>query len=153
MRMKTEFTRSHSMSNQTLAEWVKSQADGGREFAQERLIVAITEQVCELMAHENVSKSELAAGLHKSKAYVSQLLRGTRNMTLRTLADLAYVLGRNVSVHFSDRTEAHSWQSFSNVVSLQRRPIVQSAIEAQWMTGAQWAEPNRSSAATESKAA
>src|ERR1700733_12734435 len=101
------------MTNQTLSEWVKSQEDGGRTFAQERLIVAVTEQICDLMVDQGVTKSELAAGLKKSKAYVSQLLHGTRNMTLRTLADLAYVLGRNVSVHFTDRSEVHRWQTVS----------------------------------------
>jgi transcriptional regulator with XRE-family HTH domain len=141
------------MTNQNLSEWVKSQDDGGRAFAQERLIVAITEQICDLMADQGVTKSELAAGLKKSKAYVSQLLHGTRNMTLRTLADLAYVLGRNVTVRFNDRSEIHRWQTIPNVAALQRRPSVRGTMEAHWTLDKQWVDSVGSSSPTESKAA
>lgn len=60
---------------------------------QERLILDATELVYELMEDEGLNQRELAKRLGKSKGFVSQVLNGKRNMTLRTLADLFHVLG------------------------------------------------------------
>jgi len=59
---------------------------------QELLLVSATELICELMQKKNVSRADLAKRIGKSKAFITQVLRGTRNMTLRTLADLAGAL-------------------------------------------------------------
>jgi transcriptional regulator with XRE-family HTH domain len=64
-----------------------------RLVAQEALIADAQELVCELLESAHMSRQELAAALGKSKGFVSQLLSGERNMTLRTLADLAYATG------------------------------------------------------------
>lgn len=44
------------------------------------------------------NKAQLAERLGKSKAYVTQVLSGSRNMTLRTLADFAFALGFRVEL-------------------------------------------------------
>ena len=72
--------------------------DYERLLAQERLILDATETIVGLLEEQKVSRQELARRLGKSKSYVSQLLSGERNMTLRTLADLGHVLGRSFSV-------------------------------------------------------
>jgi transcriptional regulator with XRE-family HTH domain len=72
--------------------------DYERLLAQERLILDATEAIVELLDEQKVSRQELAALLGKSKGFISQLLSGERNMTLRTLADLGYVLGRRFSL-------------------------------------------------------
>lgn len=64
-----------------------------REMACERLIFNATEDLLLAMQDANISQSELAKKLGKSKAHVCQLLDGTRNMTLKTLSDMAYALG------------------------------------------------------------
>lgn len=61
--------------------------------AQETLILEATETIVGLMNEQNVSRLELSRRLGRTKAFVSQVLAGDRNMTLRTLADLAYALG------------------------------------------------------------
>jgi transcriptional regulator with XRE-family HTH domain len=60
---------------------------------QERLILYATETVVGLLEETKTPRQELARRLGKSKGYVSQLLAGERNMTLRTLADLGHALG------------------------------------------------------------
>lgn len=80
-------------------EWLQD-AENARAFAAEELILDVTEQVRELLEKHDISKSELAERLGSSKAHVSQLLNGSRNMTLRTLADIAYALGERVRIRF-----------------------------------------------------
>jgi transcriptional regulator with XRE-family HTH domain len=56
-------------------------------------IMAVTERICEVMELEGVARQELACKMEKTKGHVSQLLNGERNMTLGTLAEIAYRLG------------------------------------------------------------
>jgi transcriptional regulator with XRE-family HTH domain len=68
-------------------------------LAQEELILEVTETICELLGNEKVSRKELADRLGKSKGFISQLLNGGRNLTLRTVADILHVLGYKVSLN------------------------------------------------------
>jgi transcriptional regulator with XRE-family HTH domain len=63
------------------------------ELEQERLILDVTEMICELMNEAGVSRAELAARLGTSKSHVTQLLAGNRNFTIRTLSDVLVALG------------------------------------------------------------
>jgi len=62
-------------------------------LAQEELILEVTETICEVLEKEKISRKELADRLGKTKGFVSQLLNGGRNLTLRTVADILHVLG------------------------------------------------------------
>ena len=62
-------------------------------MAQGDLIMEVTETLCELLEKEKVSRKGLAERLGKSKGFISQLLNGGRNLTLRTVADILHVLG------------------------------------------------------------
>jgi transcriptional regulator with XRE-family HTH domain len=65
---------------------------------QEQLLFDATELISRTMEQQGVSKAELARRIGKSKAYVTQLLGGHTNMTLRTLSDLAAALGYDVEL-------------------------------------------------------
>ncbi len=65
---------------------------------QEQLLFDATELVSRAMEQQGVSKSELARRIGKSKAYVTQVLGGKTNMTLRTLSDLAAAVGYDVEL-------------------------------------------------------
>lgn len=67
-------------------------------LAQEELILEVTETICDILEDENISRKELADRLGKSKGFVSQLLNGGRNLTLRTIADNFHVLGYKVTL-------------------------------------------------------
>lgn len=84
---------------------VESDLDS-RVYAREALIMNVTEDILVSMEEKNVSKAELARLLHKSKSFVTQTLSGSRNMTLRTLADIAYDLDLDVSIVFKHKGEA-----------------------------------------------
>ena len=76
-----------------------------RLVAEETLIVEATEEVCRVMEGEDseggVTRKELADRLGRSKGFVTQLLSGERNLTLRTLADLAFALDRRVEIRLA----------------------------------------------------
>jgi transcriptional regulator with XRE-family HTH domain len=59
-----------------------------------------------LLAEHGVTRQELADRLGKSKGYVSQLLNGERNMTLRTLADLGHAFGMRFALRAMPATAA-----------------------------------------------
>lgn len=67
-------------------------------LAQEELILEVTETICDILENEKISRKELADRLGKSKGFVSQLLNGGRNLTLRTVADNFHVLGYKVTL-------------------------------------------------------
>lgn len=67
--------------------------------AEETLILEATEAVCERMEQDSaLTRKALAKRLGKSKGFVSQILSGERNMTLRTLARFADALGCRAEV-------------------------------------------------------
>jgi len=69
-----------------------------RFLAQEELILEVTETICDILEKEKISRKELADRLGKSKGFISQLLNGGRNLTLRTVADILHVLGYRASL-------------------------------------------------------
>jgi transcriptional regulator with XRE-family HTH domain len=71
---------------------------GRRVSKQEQLLFDATELVSRALEHEGISRAQLARRIGKSKAYVTQVLRGQNNMTLRTLSDLTDVLGYAVEL-------------------------------------------------------
>lgn len=81
------------MNTKLLQTWLDEATEHQRAFAEEQLILDVTEAIWAELDRQGITKAELAARLGKSKAYVTQLLNGSRNMTLRTLADIAFALG------------------------------------------------------------
>ncbi|MCD0204798.1 helix-turn-helix domain-containing protein [Klebsiella aerogenes] len=69
-----------------------------RELSRERIIYNTTEDILLLLQDAGLSKSELATRLGKSTPYISQLLDGKRNMTLKTLSDIAYAMDAEAKV-------------------------------------------------------
>jgi transcriptional regulator with XRE-family HTH domain len=75
-----------------------SSTEEQRLYQHERLLVEATELISRMMEAERISRSQLADRLGKSKAFVTQTLRGKKNMTLRTLADFAWAIGYSVQL-------------------------------------------------------
>ena len=85
-------------SEKTLLEEYLEDPEFAKLMAQEDLILEVTETLCELLEKEKISRKELAERLGKSKGFISQLLNGGRNLTLRTVADILHVLGYKVAL-------------------------------------------------------
>ena len=62
----------------------------------ERLCGGAADLIAQVMQEQNVSKADLARSLKKSRSWVTQLLSGEANLTVRTLAEVLYHLNREV---------------------------------------------------------
>lgn len=71
------------------------------QYRQEYTIVAATEAICQAMKEREVNRVGLSRLLNKTKGYVSQILNGNANLTLRTLSDALTVLGYGVKFQVS----------------------------------------------------
>ena len=74
-----------------------------RLYAIDGLVTDAAEFVSRLMEEQGVSKAELARRLGKSRAWVTRLLSGSADMTMRTFAELVYALGAEVQIVRKDR--------------------------------------------------
>lgn len=87
------------------ANWIKKleQDDEGRRILeQERLILEVTEAIATLLQEQEVSRAELARRIGKSPAFVTKLLRGDNNFTLRTLSDVFFAMERAAHLSIGD---------------------------------------------------
>lgn len=83
----------------------EEEVDSSRVVAQEMFISQAAKMLIDLMKEKNVSRAELARRIGKSPSFITQALGGTRNMTLRTIADFAYALGCELKIERADTTE------------------------------------------------
>jgi hypothetical protein len=81
-----------------LKQDIISTPEGMRIWQQERVIFDVSERICQLMDETGINRTELAKTLGKSTGHLSQLLDGTANMTIRTMTDLFFGLGRAVKI-------------------------------------------------------
>lgn len=84
--------------------WLERQIadpEARRVYEEERLVLEANEALLEAMEESQITRAQLADFIGASRAHVSQLLSGTRNLTLRTFARLACALGKQVDVRLT----------------------------------------------------
>jgi len=77
---------------------LKDDHELARLTRQEELILDVTELVLEKIEQKGLNKSKLAEMLGTNKSHITQLLRGSRNMTLRTVSDIFFELDYKVNI-------------------------------------------------------
>ena len=78
-----------------------------RLVRQEELILQVTETLTQALDDAGVTRAELARRLGKSPGFVSQVLGGGRNLTLRTLSDIASALSLRPILQLSSEQEGY----------------------------------------------
>jgi len=78
-----------------------------REFRTEQVIIDFTEKVVAVMRERGMSRVELAQRLGVSKAFVTKLLNGKSNLTIRTIVAITDALGCELVVDIPPRAKAH----------------------------------------------
>lgn len=87
-----------------LSRWLEESPENRRALQEESLILDASEAIFAAMGKRGMSKAALAKKLGSSKAHVTQLLNGSRNMTLRTFARIAFSLDMAPSLGLKDQT-------------------------------------------------
>ncbi len=72
----------------------------------------ISDQISELMESVSINKTELAEKLGSSKAFVSKILRGDANMTLKTLTKIVFALGGEVNTKIISSHQEVQWLGY-----------------------------------------
>jgi transcriptional regulator with XRE-family HTH domain len=81
----------------TFTKWLNELAEDPT-FLAEGAILDFTEAVVLAMKRQGVTRSELAARLGKTPAYVTKLLSGNNNFTIRTMTQVAQALQFSLKV-------------------------------------------------------
>ena len=98
------------------ARWGNASPEDLKEYEQEGLILQVTEGIWKVLKERGWNKTDLANALGTSKSNVTQLLNGSRNMTLRTLSDICFALGATVRVYVGEpKTLRFSWDDFARL--------------------------------------
>jgi antitoxin component HigA of HigAB toxin-antitoxin module len=82
----------------SLGKQLMESPDRRRALLQERAIVRATELIETLLEQQGISRTDLADMLGKHKSWVTQLLDGEKNKTIRTVADVLAVLGHEMRI-------------------------------------------------------
>lgn len=112
------------MMTDFLARWAAENDENAKLVAQEMLITEVTEAIWEAMEEAGITKTELANRMGTTKGYVSQVLGGSRNMTLRTLSDICWSLRKKPCIAVEAKTDGVAWQTMSGA----RVPVKKSNI-------------------------
>lgn len=93
-----------------LEQWANQSEENAKLVAQELLITEVTEEIWKAMEEAGINKTELANRIGATKGYVSQVLSGSRNMTLRTLSDICFALGKKATIAIEAKAGDGEWQ-------------------------------------------
>jgi len=96
-------------------KFANSSVENRRLLRQEELILDVSVALCDAMDRLSVSRAQLAMRLGKTPAFVTQILSGGRNLTLRTFADVADALNSKVKFEICPNVEKPGdvqWSSF-----------------------------------------
>lgn len=104
-------------------ELFEQSSDSNRRLlCEEELILEVTEAVSAVMQEEGITKAQLARRMGRTKGFITQLLSGSRNLTLRTLAGVADALESRVTITVSKdrhRMSASDESPYSRVFDLE----------------------------------
>lgn len=70
------------------------------------------EDVVRRMETQDVKRADLAEKLNSTRPWVTKLLRGDTNFTLRTMVKVAMVLGGSLHMHIADRNAVVRWKEY-----------------------------------------
>lgn len=102
----------------------------GLSYKKEKARIDFTIELQSLMEKNRVTRADLARGLNKSNAYITQILRGERNFTIDTMVELAEALESDLAIHFSPKGQnTVDWHRVvqSSAPGQRRKPVNASA--------------------------
>lgn len=73
------------------------------EYRLEKNLFEVAEQVCKLIESQGITRSELAQRLAVTPAYITKLLNGNPNLTIKSLLRLSDALGQTLDIRFAPK--------------------------------------------------
>lgn len=113
----------------TLIDKLTQTPEGMRLYQQERAIQEATDLICEVMEEKGIGRADLARRLGKTKGYITQLLDGRTNMTVRTLSDVLGTL--DCAIHFYEGPLS---------ITVQATPVLSIREGLDWVNTGTWPE-------------
>lgn len=71
---------------------------GTIDYETEKVILTLTEKIVEFMENNNISRVEMAKRLGVSKAFVTKILNGNPNLTIKSMVSIAIALGCELAI-------------------------------------------------------
>lgn len=100
-----------------------------RSRAGSRLIGRVRKQLILAAINSHVSQKYIADKMQVNRSVINRLMRGTANLTLRTVGELAWALDLDVNVSFISRREQPSNRVNSTNISLTKELRVQTPVQ------------------------
>jgi transcriptional regulator with XRE-family HTH domain len=96
-----------------------SEARGTFDYRLEKTLFELGENICVLLEKQGISRTDLARTMDVSPAYVTKLLNGNPNLTIKSLLKLSDALGQNLAIQFAPKVEsAHFSTAVHAMISL-----------------------------------
>lgn len=93
------------------------------EYALDRALLDITEQIVREMEKRNMNKVTLAEKLGVSRAYITQLLKGKPNLQLNTLFKIAFALKLRPKINLERQESPYQAKEWGLVRQTQYVPL------------------------------
>lgn len=84
------------------------------EYILEGIILRVSEKIAGIMEDRHMARGQLAEKLGCSPAYVTKLLRGSENLTLRKLFEVSNALDAELGITLSSRAAGSSSQDLES---------------------------------------
>lgn len=79
------------------------------DFQLEGVLIDINEQIIKLMIEKKMTRKNLADKLGCSKAYITRILQGNHNVTMKTLLQIAMALDVEFSLNYQEKDIQKKW--------------------------------------------
>lgn len=111
----------------SLQKWFQEELQKAQDtfdYRLERLLFELAEDICRHMDEQHLTRAELASRLNCSRAYITKVLNGNPNVTLKTLLRIADALGRDVNIYLPERAKiSQSTASSAATLSAQHAKV------------------------------
>lgn len=109
-------------------------------FLLEEAILEVTEAICKEMEKQKVSRADLAKRLNKSRAFITRMLNGQPNLTIKTMVEVANALDSKIHPQLVRKTSkafiSQTWVDETKVSEVSKFPSADTLDTTGILTGA-----------------
>lgn len=92
------------------------------DYRLEKVLFGLAEQICDLLEGQEVSRTDLARKMNVSPAYITKILNGNPNLTIKSLLKLSDALGQDLKIQFSPKAEVVCFSAASEQMTTVHKP-------------------------------